>query len=150
MSYEIKPVGEFSPKLREAMADIRKTMEKHDIGGVVVLNDGLGHGEYGLFIEDPTWSVIGFLPQGNGIRIKAHMKTNKRNTARTVNMIYNQFDLVINTYGILDKIKGLLAKHMDVEEQRGQMNHGGYQPTTSNLDPSNPPRGGSGMPRKQA
>ena len=45
MSYEIKPVGEFSPKLREAMADIRKTIEKHDIGGVVILNDGLGHGD---------------------------------------------------------------------------------------------------------
>lgn len=120
---EIKPKGEFSPKLKTAMKEIREVIKKHDIGGVIILNDGEGHGEYGLFLEDPTWSTIRFMAGGRGVHMKAHMKSKALETARTVNMICNQLSLVINTYGILDKIKTMLTKNMDIEENIGRFYH---------------------------
>ncbi len=114
--YEIKPVGEFSPKLKEAMAEIKEVIKKHDIGGVVILNDGLGHGEFGFFLEEPTWSVIRFMEGGRGVHVKAHMKTKTRMVTRTTNMIFNQLDLVVMAYGVLDKIKSMLSKHTGAEE----------------------------------
>ena len=117
MSYEIQPKGEYSPKLKRAMKEIREIMTREDIGGLVVLNDGEGHGEYGLFLEDPSWSNIKFLSDGSGVRTKFHMKSKPKETAMTANMICNQLELVVAIYCMLDKIRSTFAKY--VEEQPG-------------------------------
>lgn len=57
----------FSPKLKEAMAEINQILEKHDIAGAVVLHE-IGFSEF-LFKIDPSYSCCFF--EGNMLRIRA-------------------------------------------------------------------------------
>ena len=119
MTYEIEPKGEYSPKLKKAMKEIREILKREDIGGLVILNDGEGHGEYALFLEEPTWSNIRFLPGGSGVRTKLHMKSKPKETAMTVNMICNQLALVAKMVQFLSKIADQFSEY--VEERPGEI-----------------------------
>ncbi len=57
----------FSPKLKEAMAEINAILVKHDIAGAIVLHE-VGFSEF-LFKIDPTYSCCFF--EGNMLRVKA-------------------------------------------------------------------------------
>lgn len=67
MSEEQKP---FSPKLKSAMDDIRKIIERYDIGAAVVLHTP-GNSEYALFVE-PSYSCAKL--ENRGVRFKAKAK----------------------------------------------------------------------------
>ena len=59
------------PKLQEAMAEIRAVIQKHDIGGHVVLVSNT-HAQY-LYELSPSWSAITLSDSGE-LRIRANRR----------------------------------------------------------------------------
>jgi len=118
-------MDKYSPKLKDIVKEIEIIFRKHDVGGLVILNDGEGFGEYRLFIEEPTWSMVRLFPDKKAVHLKAYAKSKPKETNMTVNMIYNQLDVLGTLFLMLNQIKQSVDRHMKVEVEDGDWYHGG-------------------------
>lgn len=97
------------------MKEIEAVHKKYDTGGMTILCDGMGHSEYRLFIDTPEWSTIRFLKNKPGIHFKAYTKSMKFETGATVNMIFVLLDTLGNCYLMVEQIRDLMKKNMEIE-----------------------------------
>ncbi len=87
-----KPGPQFSAKLRQASAEIKAILKKHDIAGYIHLFEP-GHIEYVLKIN-PSWSVVDVNEKGQlkitpPIEVVGRPELAKKKIADTVNMLAN-------------------------------------------------------------
>jgi hypothetical protein len=104
----------YSPELRKCIDEIKEVMKKHDVGAVVTLHDGQGMSEFGMFLDLPSWSKLQFMEEGR-VYIKAHMKSDRENSNRTVNMLVHARDLSGRNFLCLDQIMGQVGKVLNIE-----------------------------------
>ena len=109
-----------SPMLQKAMKEIEDVLGKYDIGGFISLQDGIGNGEFGVFVDKPSWSMIRFLPDGKDgakrVHLKLYSKTKKVELERTINMLYNGQNVLGHMYLVIDNMKAAIAPHLEVTE----------------------------------
>lgn len=110
----------FDPVLREAMDEISAILKKKDIGGVVALTSPT-HGEFKMYFDTPSWSVISFDQRPDGavaVRVKAAMATDPDvaipKMEATMHMIYSCQDIIGNAFMLIEQLKSETAKHVDV------------------------------------
>ena len=111
-----------SPELQKAMKEIELVLQKYDVGGFVSLQDGLGNGEFRMFVDTPTWSMIRFLKdKGDGYRVhlKMYAKSKNEQLNRTINMLYNGQGVLGNMFTFIDEMKKQIAPHLEVTEEQG-------------------------------
>lgn len=118
-----------SNELKKAMTEIEEVMRKYDIGGFVSLQDGLGNGEFKMFVDTPTWSMIRFLPKKNpsdglAVHLKLYSKTKKIETERTVNMLFNAQDVLGMMFLCIDEIKAKIQTQIEVVSGKGKFSFG--------------------------
>lgn len=90
----------YSPKLRQAMEEIKAVLNKHDIAGVVVLHSP-GYGEHYMKL-DPSYSSVKMVQvEGNDVGIKLNVdskthpdpKERKKAVTNSVNMVEILYEL---------------------------------------------------------
>jgi hypothetical protein len=107
-----------NPKLRQAIDEIKEILKKYDCAGVVTLHDGEGLSEYGLFIDTPTWSKVKM--DGRRVNIGIHMKSDKANSEKTINMLFAAADLTGHLHGALVDLQKLAKQHVQIDETEPQ------------------------------
>lgn len=122
---------QYSPKLKKAMEEIKKVMNKYDIGGVVVIHTP-GFSEY-LNKIDPSYSALSFNRDGSGFSVKGHSKhyggdKNKRD--ETVAHTRNMVEHIINRSGQFFMIYEEISKKMD--DTFGKWDHESGDDTSHN------------------
>lgn len=118
-----------SNELKKAMTEIEEVMRKYDIGGFVTLQDGLGNGEFKMFVDTPTWSMIRFLPKKNpsdglAVHLKLYSKIKKIETNRTVNMVFNAQGVLGMMFLCIDEIKAKIQTQIEVVSGKGKFSFG--------------------------
>lgn len=63
---------QYSPKLKKAIEEIKKVMNKYDIGGSIVIHTP-GFSEY-LHKVDPSYSALSFNYDDSGFKVRGHSK----------------------------------------------------------------------------
>lgn len=110
-----------SPKLKQAMAQIRAVLAEHDIAGNVHLFNGEGHSEYMFHIFDQSWSAL--TSDKEGIRFTAAMKTGgpeaKVRGEKTINMLCIMRDLSAMTFNMADGLLAKIKQYCEIEETPG-------------------------------
>lgn len=104
------------PRLAAAMAEVQNVLDKYDIAGAIVLADGLGHAEWRLPLDRPTWSMIRFLKSGKGIHTKAYSKSKPVETDRTINAVINTGDVLARLFMIVNAIDKDYRRKLEIEE----------------------------------
>lgn len=98
----------YSPKLKKAMQEITKVLEKHDIGASIVLHTP-GFSEH-LLKLDPEYSCASFEADGNlRLRAKAEdfggdVELRNQKIKDTSNMLVHLAEMTGNHFVILDKV----------------------------------------------
>lgn len=107
----------YDPNLREAMDEIRAVMKRRNIAGHVLLASPT-HAEFGLLYDIPTWSAVRFENDSEhiGIRIKASSSNpdDKGKLEATMHMLCTFQDMMVNAYGALDSLIGMVRKKVAV------------------------------------
>lgn len=112
----------YSPKLKEVMAEIITVLKRHDIAGHVVLYEP-GFSEY-LWLIDPSWSVMRF--EKEGLRFESRLvdyggdkARQQREQEASINMIKHFGDVLINGGAMAKEIERQLKKQIDFEHTEG-------------------------------
>ncbi len=104
---------QYSPKLKNAMSEIKAILEKHDIAGLIVLHTEGGLSEY-LMKIDPGYSVAKFKDQET-IRFKAKLQEDFQGNRRLME------HKLANTAGMLKHLSevggNLVLGLMEVSDQ---------------------------------
>jgi hypothetical protein len=119
---EINSGLNYSPKLKEAMAEIKAIIIKHDIAAHVLLHEP-GFSEYLLEIE-PCWSILKLEKKGIRIRSKLEDFAGDRDAQRkasedTTSLIRHFADLLARDSEIFEQIYKMLLKHWDITHSKG-------------------------------
>lgn len=80
---------QYSPKLKKAMEEINRILDRYDIAGIVVLHTP-GFGEY-KFKIDPSYSCAELMPGGHGVKVSntgRGQKEKKKMAEDTANMFH--------------------------------------------------------------
>lgn len=112
----------FSPKLKEAMAEIRAILRKHDIGAHVILHEP-GFSEF-LMRIDPTWSVMRYETQRQlGIRFRALLEefggdkaAQKKAINDSVNLVVHLRDLLSRDAVLMERLYEMLRERFEITE----------------------------------
>lgn len=111
----------YDPKLKEAAAEIKAILKKHDIGGYVTLMSET-HAEFVMEIT-PTWSCAYWEDRDEGmLRFKAKTKELGKEKAQklvegTCHMIFQMRDLCAQGFSHAEKMCGLLSTQVDIEHK---------------------------------
>lgn len=114
---------QYSPKLKNAMDEMKEILIKYDIGGSIILHDPSGHSEYLLKI-DPSYSCARF--EGDYLRVKSKLTdydgdkdAQKKSLTDTINMISHIKDISRNTASQLNTLEDKLKGFVDFEHTKG-------------------------------
>lgn len=107
----------YDPKLREAMAEIKEVMKKHNVGGFLAIGNKT-HFEFAVAIDIPTWSTIRFTTENGLAHLKLHTKSRKEDTEATVGLVVNLQDLCALGFQQLDIMKAQIEKHVEIEHTK--------------------------------
>ena len=111
--------GGVSLKLKACMKKIESAMRHYDVGGYAMINDGIGNNEFRLHFT-PSWSQIELIE--GALKFKVRMSSKPENTEKTVNLIYCMQDLLGQNWLMVDEIKKMIDKNLDVEtDSNGQI-----------------------------
>lgn len=112
----------YSPTLKEAMAEIKAIIAKHDISGHVILHEP-GFSEY-FFAIEPSWSLLKI--EKNGIRIRSKLEdfagnkdAQKKASENTVSLIRHFIDDMVRDTKLFEQIYKMLSKHWDITHSQG-------------------------------
>lgn len=107
------------------MKEIDAVMKKHDIAGAAFLSDGNGNGEFKIYADHPTWSMLRFLPHGkNGgvaVHTKMHMQSRPVETNRTVNALFSTLDMMGNVWLMINDITKDFETKCRIEKTVGRI-----------------------------
>ena len=109
---------QYSPKLKNAMKEINEILNKHDIGGLVILHTP-GHGEF-LMKVDPTYSCAKL--NGNEMRVRAKLQEDfngdkeawTKKITDTVNMFETFFEVGMMMVENVARMDDLLKTKVEV------------------------------------
>jgi hypothetical protein len=109
---------QYSPKLKNAMAEISEVLKKHDIAGMVILHEP-GHAEFNLRI-DPSYSCAKM--NGNEMRVRAKLQEDfngdkeawTEKITDTVNMFESFFEVGMMMLDTVGRMDDLLKTKVDV------------------------------------
>lgn len=112
----------YSPKLKEAMAEIKAILTKHDIAGHVLLHEP-GFSEYLLAVE-PSWSVLQLIDGGVRIRSKlvdfnGDKDAQHKASESTASLIRIFADLLERDSILFEKMHDILMEHWDITHTQG-------------------------------
>lgn len=114
---------DYSPKLREAMTEIKAIIERYDIAAHVVLYDD--HLSEFLLAIDPSWSVACFEGHG-GMRFRSKLEdfggdreAQKAASERTVGMLRHFADLAERDHDLFEQVLAELSKIIDFDFSGG-------------------------------
>lgn len=122
---------DFNPKLKNAMAEIKAILDKHDIGGLIILHIP-GHGEH-LIKIDPSYSCafIDNTPGIQGVRVRAKLSDYsgdslklKNKVEDTVNMFQILTDLTVLRASQLIDVSEMLKSNLDIVKTKGKGSSG--------------------------
>lgn len=105
---------EINPKLYKLNTQIKELLKKNNVMGTFFLADGEGHGEYCLGIDVPDWSKIKF--DGPKVSIGIHMKSDKENSAKTINGVLTlrqMMDTLLNEH---DTIVSAIMNKVSIQQ----------------------------------
>jgi hypothetical protein len=90
---------QYSPKLKNAMAQIKAILEAHDIAGSIVLHEP-GFGEHLLRI-DPSWSCAKFNPVHKELKFQAQVSDfkNAAEAKKKIESTLNMFKIMADLNG---------------------------------------------------
>ncbi len=111
---------QYDPKLKEAMAEIRAILHKHDISAFVSLASPT-HVEYGLFVEKPSWSMIKWNDDKDSFVFQLRT-AHPEYTDQTAHMLYGIRDTSIYIASAVAEMLDRLEKVVDVEHMPGGHN----------------------------
>lgn len=120
----------YSPRLREIMAEINTIIHNADIAGYVVLHEN-GFSEYLLAIE-PSWSIIKLNPPKIGLRSKLQedfngdVEAQHKATIATVNLIIHMLNNLKNHLKMFIRVYELLPNSWNITY--GDETHTPHQP----------------------
>ena len=104
----------YDAKLKEAMAEIKAILDKHDIGGSINLVSKT-HSEFRFHF--PSWSAAQFENGGEGIQIKCKRedypskKDQKEALELTCHVLLSIRDLCGKAFMAMDQIRGMIESH---------------------------------------
>lgn len=101
----------YDPKLREAIAEIKAVLKKHDIVGLVSLHSKT-HGEF-AFEPHASWSLCELIPGPTHeatMRFKMRPKQ-KEDLEATTAFIYNTRDFLRMWWGHFEQMCNMIQKH---------------------------------------
>jgi hypothetical protein len=116
----------YSPRLREAMAEIRSIIERYDIAANVILHEP-GFSEYLQHIS-PSWSILKFeaAADGLGVRVRSKLaeyggdkERQRREVEASVNMLVHFVDVLGMTQQQLAGVLKMLHGYWEIEEGPG-------------------------------
>jgi hypothetical protein len=107
----------YNPKLRACKHEIAGILKKYNVLANIILADGEGIGEFGMFIGEDTadWSTIRFL-KGNRVHLKLYAKSDKENTNKTVNALYHFKDILGMLFMQNEEMIKMIEKHFEIEK----------------------------------
>lgn len=111
-----------SPKLKEAMAEIKAVLMKHDIAGHILLHE-YGFSEFMLY-TNTSWSVVHLMENGIRIRSKIDDFDGDKNAKRradeaSLNMLAHFADLLDRDAAIFRQLSDMLTERWDAEHTPG-------------------------------
>jgi len=119
----------YSPKLKTAMEEIKEIMNKHDIGGIVIIHTP-GFGEHYTKIN-PSYSALelkqreGILMKGrNNEKFKGDSKKHLKAIENSLNLLKIICDLAGRTILPLINASEMLDKYYDASHDKGK--HSGH------------------------
>lgn len=108
----------YDPKLREAMAEIKEVLKKHDCGGFIALNSR-SHAEFSVAMDIPSWSVIRYMNDNEGAaHMKLYTKSRHADTEATVGMIASTRDLCALGFEQTDLLMKQIEAHVEVDHKK--------------------------------
>jgi len=119
---------DYSPKLKEAMAEIKAVLEKHDIAGYVVLYEN--HLQEFLLKIDPSWSLCFFEEKDDkvGIRFRSKLAdfggdraAQKNATEVSTGMLRHFADACLRDARIFEMVLSMLAEHFEITHTGGKL-----------------------------
>lgn len=115
---------DYSPKLKEAMAEIKTVLEKHDIAAYVVLYEN--HLSEFLLKIDPSWGLCRF--EGQGIRFRSKLtefdgnrEAQKNATEVSIGMFRHFADCCHRDGANFERMLDMLAQHFEITHSYGQI-----------------------------
>lgn len=110
----------YDPKLKEAAAEIKAILNKHDIAGYISLMSE-SHSEF-LMEIDPPWSCVQWEDKSNGkLRIKAskEMYGDKQDhvISSTAHMIFQMRDLCAQGFSFSEALTKKLEENLEIEHK---------------------------------
>ena len=106
-------MSNFDPKLRTALAEIQAVCKKHDIGAHVVLASQT-HIEFGLLLEEPTWSIVRFMKNNRlWFPYRPNEAGGHERANSTLGMICGIRDQLADGFMAFDKIAQQLLETLD-------------------------------------
>jgi hypothetical protein len=113
----------YSPHLKEIMAEIRAILMKHDIASYILLQEP-GFSEYAIAIE-PTWSVLQL--KKNGIHIRSKLADdfggdkNAQHEANesTASLVRHFADILARDGKLFEDIHSILLAHWEITHTQG-------------------------------
>lgn len=115
-----------SDKLKEAMAEINAILNKHDIGGYIMLHEP-GFSEFRTRI-DPSWSIARFqsVDGREAIRVRAlaadfggDIEANRKALGDTINMLVHFRDHAERTLHNMEQVLKILSNHAEFTNTEG-------------------------------
>jgi hypothetical protein len=114
---------DYSPKLKEAMAEIKAVLKKHDIAAHVLLHEP-GYSEYLNAIE-PSWSLIRIVDDGIRVRSKlledfgGDKEAQHKASEATASLIRHFADVLYRDAEVFESLHAMLIKHWDITYSGG-------------------------------
>lgn len=106
----------YDPKLKEAMAEIKAVLKKHDIAGALTLVSK-SHSEY--LYHFPTWSAAQLTDEGIRIRIKSSDFADKQAADQalldSLHVVLQIHDLNSQNLKVMDQLIKKIGEHVDID-----------------------------------
>lgn len=113
-------MADLSMRLKAAMKAIESVYKKYDLGGVATVSEGLGEVNYKMFIDTPSFSTIDFVKDDSAVHIKMHLKSDRENVERTVNMLVNTKNVIGHMFLNLSEMEELIEQTVKIEKGPGK------------------------------
>lgn len=102
------------------MKAIEAVYKKYDLGGVATVSEGRGEVKYRMFIDTPSFSTIDFIRSAEAVHIKMHLKSDRENVERTVNMLVNTKKVIGQMFLNLSEMEELIEQTVKIERGPGK------------------------------
>lgn len=106
-----------SPELRQAKKEIAQVLRRYNIVGTILLADGLGKGEFGNYIDLPSWSAVDLSNQPF-VRFKTTGKniSSQQSAEMSINALVVMRDMAKDQFEMNVQLIEALKNHFEITE----------------------------------